>query len=172
MTDQDGVMPADLPSAALPEPRCEATTQSGSRCRNRPLESQRYCRMHIALAGETNALPSAAVTLPGSTAAQESISQAEDVPIEIAGEARADAVAAVEELEVEIRNQADTPAATRDLIANILRLIRENLVRMAPDQLGRVATRPSWSGAMRARFSRINRRRSATRLRVPVGVSA
>ena len=96
--------------------------------------------MHIALAGETSALPSAAVALPGSTAAQESIGMAEDVPIEIAGDARADAVAAVEELEVEIRNQADTPAATRDLMANILRLIRENLARMAPDQLGRAAT--------------------------------
>jgi len=42
--------PAELPSDALPEPRCEATTQSGSRCRNRPIEGQHYCRVHAALA--------------------------------------------------------------------------------------------------------------------------
>jgi 1-acyl-sn-glycerol-3-phosphate acyltransferase len=65
---------------------------------------------------------------------------AEDVPIEVAADPRADATAAVEELEVEIRNHADTPASTRDLLANVLRLIRENMARMAPEQLGRVAT--------------------------------
>jgi len=140
VTDQDSVIPADLPSDALPEPRCEATTQSGSRCRNRPLEGQRYCRMHTALAGEVSALPSAAVVLPGSTAAEEPIGAANDVPIEIAGDARADAVAAVQELEVEIRNRPDTLATTRDLMANLLRLVRENLAPMAPAQLGRVAT--------------------------------
>src|SRR5215212_1777448 len=130
--------PADLPGDALVEPRCEATTQSGSRCRNRPLEGQRYCRIHIALAGEGSALPDAAVALPGSTAAQALTGAAEDVSIEIDGDRRADADAVVEELEVEIRNQADTPATTRDLLANILRLIRENMARMAPDQLARV----------------------------------
>ncbi len=135
MTDQDSVTPADRD--ALLEPRCEATTQSGGRCRNRPLEGQHYCRMHIALAGEISALPSTAVALAGSTAVAEPIDAAEDVPIEIGGDARASAVAAVEELEVEIRNQADTPAATRDFMANVLRLIRENLVRMAPEQLSR-----------------------------------
>jgi 1-acyl-sn-glycerol-3-phosphate acyltransferase len=96
--------------------------------------------MHIALAGEASALPDTAVELSGSTAMPEPISIAEDVPIEIAADPRADAVAAVEELEVEVRNHADTPTATRDLIANVLRLIRENLARMAPDQLGRVTT--------------------------------
>jgi 1-acyl-sn-glycerol-3-phosphate acyltransferase len=140
VTDQDVAPAADLSSDALPEPRCEGTTQSGSGCRNRPLEGQRYCRMHIALAGATSALPSAAVDLLGSTATQDVNDMAEDIPIEIGGDARADAVAAVEELEVEIRNQADTPAATRDLMANVLRLIRENLTRMAPEQLGRAAT--------------------------------
>jgi 1-acyl-sn-glycerol-3-phosphate acyltransferase len=138
VTDLDSVTPADLPSDALAELRCEATTQSGSRCRNRPLEGQRYCRIHTALAGEISALPGAAVTLPGSTAAQAPIDTTADVPNEIAGDARSDAAAAVEELEVEIRNQADTSAPTRDLMANVLRLIRENLARMAPEQLGRV----------------------------------
>jgi 1-acyl-sn-glycerol-3-phosphate acyltransferase len=140
VSEQDSVIQADLPSDALPEPRCEATTQAGSRCRNRPLEGQRYCRMHIALAGEASALPDVAVTLPGSTAVQEPIDMAEDVPIEIAVDPRADAAAAVEELEVEVLNHADTPATTRDLMVNLLRLVRENLARMAPDQLGRVAT--------------------------------
>src|SRR3982751_4914355 len=82
VTDQDGVSPAELPSDALPEPRCEATTQSGSRCRNRPIEGQRYCRVHAALAGQSSALPDGAVALPGSTAT--------DPPIEIAEDRRAD----------------------------------------------------------------------------------
>jgi 1-acyl-sn-glycerol-3-phosphate acyltransferase len=61
-------------------------------------------------------------------------------PAELPSDTRADAVAAVQEIEVEIRNQADTAAETRDLMADLLRLIRENLVRMAPEQLGRAAT--------------------------------
>jgi 1-acyl-sn-glycerol-3-phosphate acyltransferase len=61
-------------------------------------------------------------------------------PAELPSTARADAVAAVQELEIEIRNQADRPAEMRDLMADLLRLIRENLARMAPDQLGRAAT--------------------------------
>jgi 1-acyl-sn-glycerol-3-phosphate acyltransferase len=132
VTDLDRMPPAELPSDALPEPRCEATTQSGSRCRNRPIEGQRYCRVHAALAGQSSALPDGAVALPGSTAT--------DIPIEITEDRRADAAAAVQELEVEIRNQADTSAETRDLMADLLRLIRENLARMAPEQLSRAAT--------------------------------
>jgi 1-acyl-sn-glycerol-3-phosphate acyltransferase len=131
VTDQDALIPADLPIDALPEPRCEATTQTGSRCRNRPLDRQRYCRVHIALGGETSVLPSQTVVLPGGAN--------EDVPIGIAGDARADAAAAVQELEVDIRNQGDAPAQTRDLVADLLRLIRENLMHMAPDPLARAA---------------------------------
>jgi 1-acyl-sn-glycerol-3-phosphate acyltransferase len=87
--------------------------------------------VHAALAGESSALPEAAVDLPGGTSTE--------VPIEIAGDAQSEAAAAVQELEVEIRNQADTPTEARDLIAGLLRLIRENLARMAPEQLPRVA---------------------------------
>ncbi|MEP7188441.1 MAG: lysophospholipid acyltransferase family protein [Roseiflexaceae bacterium] len=62
------------------------------------------------------------------------------IPAELPSDARADAVAAVQELEIEIRNHDDTPAETRDLMADLLRLIRENLARMAPEQFGRAAT--------------------------------
>ncbi|HJZ49123.1 MAG TPA: lysophospholipid acyltransferase family protein, partial [Roseiflexaceae bacterium] len=132
MTDQDRILSQDLPIDALPEPRCQATTQSGSRCRNRPLEGQRYCRVHIALDGQASALPSEAVALESSSA--------EDVPIEFGRDPGADAAATVQEVEVEIRNQGDAPAATRDFLADLLRLIRENLARMAPDRIARAAT--------------------------------
>src|SRR5215218_9164198 len=124
--------PAELPSDALPEPRCEATTQSGSRCRNRPIEGQRYCRVHAALAGQSSALPDGAVALPGSTAT--------DIPIEITEDRRADAAAAVQELEVEIRNQADTSAETRAFMADLLQLIGENQASMANKQLSLATT--------------------------------
>src|SRR5215216_4602687 len=62
------------------------------------------------------------------------------IPAELPSDARADAVAAVQELEIEIRNQADTPTETRDLMVDLLRLIRENLARMAPEQFGRAVT--------------------------------
>src|SRR5262249_33057258 len=101
-------------------------------CRNRPLEGQRYCRVHIALDGQASALPSEAVALESSSA--------EDVPIEFGRDPGADAAAAVQEGEVEIRNQGDAPAATRDFLADLLRLIRENLARMAPDRIARAAT--------------------------------
>jgi 1-acyl-sn-glycerol-3-phosphate acyltransferase len=140
VTDQEHVIPPDQPSDALPEPRCEATTHSGNRCRNRPLEGQRYCRMHIALGGETSVLPSDVITLPGGSSADAQDAAAEDVPIAFAGDAQAQAAAAVQELEVEIRNHGDAPAETRDVIASVLRLIRDNMSRMAPEPLERAAT--------------------------------
>ncbi|HWQ13189.1 MAG TPA: lysophospholipid acyltransferase family protein [Roseiflexaceae bacterium] len=51
---------------------------------------------------------------------------------------RAEAAAAVQELEVEIRNQPEG-AGTRDLAAEALRLIRENLARLSPPALQRAA---------------------------------
>ncbi|HEU5100468.1 MAG TPA: lysophospholipid acyltransferase family protein [Roseiflexaceae bacterium] len=140
MTDQERLIPADQPSDALPEPRCEATTQTGNRCRNRPLEGQRYCRMHVALGGETSVLPSNVVSLPGDSSADTQAGAAEDIRIEKGANAHAQAAAAVQELEVEIRNHGDAPAEARDMIASLLRLIRENLSRMAPEPLARVAT--------------------------------
>jgi 1-acyl-sn-glycerol-3-phosphate acyltransferase len=136
VTEPDNVMPfeppaPDLPMDALAEPRCEAMTRGGSRCRNRPIEGQRYCRVHLALAGEASAVPSEAVVLVGSTA--------EELPIEGAADARAAATAAVQELEVEIRNQGGGQPEARDLAADVLRLIRENLARMTPDAVRRAA---------------------------------
>jgi 1-acyl-sn-glycerol-3-phosphate acyltransferase len=137
VTEQNGLTPIDpvvatLPADAPPEPHCAATTRSGNPCRNRPLDGQRYCRVHAALGGEISALPSAVVVLTGSTA--------EELPIGGATDERAEAAAAVQELEVEIRNQdEDEQAATRDIAASVLRLIRENLVRLRPEAVQRAA---------------------------------
>jgi 1-acyl-sn-glycerol-3-phosphate acyltransferase len=137
MIEQDSAIPVeppvtDLPIDALPEPRCAATTRSGNPCRNRPIEGQRYCRMHLALGGESNVVPSETVLLVGSTAVE--------LPIGDAAEgARAEAAASVQELEVEIRDQGGLQPDTRNLAADILRLIRENLLRMTPDTVQRAA---------------------------------
>ncbi len=53
---------------------------------------------------------------------------------------RAETAAAVQELEVEIRNQTEGPAETRDLAADLLRLIRENLERLRPPALDNVVS--------------------------------
>jgi 1-acyl-sn-glycerol-3-phosphate acyltransferase len=64
----------------------------------------------------------------------------EEIPITNAEPAdeRVAADAAVEELEVEIRNHDSRPE-TRDLAAQVLHLIRENLRRMRPEAFGRAA---------------------------------
>jgi 1-acyl-sn-glycerol-3-phosphate acyltransferase len=119
--------PADPP----PEPRCQATTRTGQQCRNRPLDGQRYCHIHT---------PPAEATEPAS--AEASIEVAQELPIANAPpqeRARAKAVAAVEELEVEIRNQPSSNPEARDLAASALRLLRENLLRMAPQPLRQTA---------------------------------
>ncbi len=155
MSEQNGVIPIenqaiDLPIDALPEPRCHATTRSGQPCRNRPLEGERYCRVHAALEGSASAVPSAAVELVGSTdddaPAREAAWEPPDggAAAEIAGAAPAgqiaDLAAAVEELEVEIRNHETAQPETRDLAAGALRLIRENLLRMPAEAAQRVST--------------------------------
>src|SRR5262245_56584045 len=104
----------------LPEPHCKATTRAGQPCRNRPLEGQSYCRIHAPLDGADSAAPSQAVALIGSSDEQElpiggaEAEPAGDAALEDAG--RAEAAAAVQELEVEIRNH-DEEAARRDLAA-------------------------------------------------------
>jgi 1-acyl-sn-glycerol-3-phosphate acyltransferase len=70
---------------------------------------------------------------------------AADVEIEIAGApsdatVRAAAAATVEELEVEIRNQPDSAGPQRDLAAEVLRLIRENLANLRIPAVERVVT--------------------------------
>lgn len=63
----------------------------------------------------------------------------DEIPIENAALAdeRSAAEAAVQELEVEIRNHEGDRPETRDMAASVLRLIRENLRRMAPEAVGR-----------------------------------
>jgi 1-acyl-sn-glycerol-3-phosphate acyltransferase len=147
VTEQDSVPRAhgaapEHRADPLPEIHCQATTRNGQPCRNRPLDGQSYCRVHAPLDGAYSAAPSQTVTLIGSTDEQElPIGGAEAEPtggatLEDAGQA--EAAAAVQELEVEIRNH-DKEAATRDLAAEALRLIRENLRRMAPEAVQRAA---------------------------------
>ncbi len=65
----------------------------------------------------------------------------EELPIKggsTADAARAEAAAEVQELEVEVRNQAGGPAETRDLAAEALRLIRESLEFMNPQAVQHV----------------------------------
>jgi 1-acyl-sn-glycerol-3-phosphate acyltransferase len=65
----------------------------------------------------------------------------EELPIdlvsELAGEpsARDEATAALEELEIEIRNQDSAAAESRDLAADALQLVRDNLLHMAAEPL-------------------------------------
>jgi 1-acyl-sn-glycerol-3-phosphate acyltransferase len=137
-------------------PHCRAMTRSGQPCRNRPLDGQPYCRMHAALAeppGPT--LQHEAVAEPFDPAAQPEtaipiVTPEEEIPIESAEEEipienaapedeRAAADAAVQELEVEIRNQAGGQPEARDMAASAIRLIRENLRRMGPEAFKRAA---------------------------------
>ncbi len=61
-------------------------------------------------------------------------------PVDAVETLRAETAAAVQELEVEIRNQTEGSAETRDLAADLLRLIRENLERLRPPALDNVVT--------------------------------
>jgi 1-acyl-sn-glycerol-3-phosphate acyltransferase len=74
------------------------------------------------------------------------VAVAEDLPVEHvqwaasgAQGAHAEVAAEIEELEVEIRNQDAEPSEPRDLAADALRLVRENLLRMAPEPLRQAA---------------------------------
>ena len=135
MTQRESLETTDLPIAEqptdpLPELRCQATTRAGQPCRNRPLDGQSYCRVHAPSAVASSATP-AEVSQPGSGSSL-ALPLAEAATAE---RARAAAIDAVEELEVEIRNQPDDQAEERDVAADALRLIRENLMRMTPELL-------------------------------------
>jgi 1-acyl-sn-glycerol-3-phosphate acyltransferase len=139
VTQRDSLEPTGLPIAEhpadpLPEPRCNATTRGGQPCRNRPLDGMPYCRVHASLAGASSATPAEAFHLNGGSAGD--LPPAEAAPAE---RARSAAIDAIEELEVEIRNQAGDQTEERDVAADALRLIRENLMRMAPEPLQQAA---------------------------------
>lgn len=105
----------DATGAAQAEPHCQAITKSGQPCRNRPIDGQIYCRVH--LAAQADAPAGEEISIAGAAPADQ----------------RTSAVAVVEELEVEIRNQDEGQPEVRDMAASALRLIRENLQRMAPE---------------------------------------
>ncbi|HEX9439310.1 MAG TPA: lysophospholipid acyltransferase family protein [Roseiflexaceae bacterium] len=126
--EQPAIPTPEHPADPLPEPRCGAMTRAGQPCRNRPLEGQRYCRLHAPLAGANSAVPAEAVELDGGSDPEEL--PLGNLPLEDA--ARAEVVAALEELEIEIRNQPSDRDGPRDLAADALRLVRENLLRAGP----------------------------------------
>jgi 1-acyl-sn-glycerol-3-phosphate acyltransferase len=118
----------------LPELRCKAITRSGQPCRNRPVEGQAYCHVHAPLAGASSAVPAEAFQLNGESA--EELLVVNNTPAERARDAVIDVV---EELEVEVRNQPGGQSEERDIAADALRLIRENLMRMAPEPFQQAA---------------------------------
>lgn len=136
----------DTPAA----PHCQAITQKGQPCRNRPLEGQRYCRTHAPSAGATDAaMNEAHAPIDGTTS--EEIAITNTPPRETAGGAtiardaaptaaalRNTAAESVQELEIAIRNRPDAAIETRDIAADALRLVRENLARMAPQAVQQV----------------------------------
>ncbi len=125
----------DLPIETI-EHRCHATTKSGQPCRNRPLDGQQYCRIHAGLASASEQIVPNIDEPPIDAATQFD----EEIPIAVAESAdeRAATDAAVQELEVEIRNDDGRPE-TRDLAGYVVRLIRENLRRMRPEAFQRAA---------------------------------
>lgn len=100
-------------------PRCIATTRSGKPCRNLALEGHEYCYVHLQRQ-ETNE------------------GAAQEVPIEeqpqvavVLDAAHASAEEAVRELEVKIRNHDQAaPIEARDMALDMLRLVRENMLRL------------------------------------------
>src|SRR5262245_18114176 len=121
----------DLPIGEI-EHRSHAMTKSGQPCRNRPLDGQHYCRIHAALAGA----PAQAVANIDEPPIDEALQIDEEIPITNAADERIAGEATVEELEVEIHNH-DSRLETRDLAAQVLQLIGENLRRMRPEAFGR-----------------------------------
>lgn len=161
MTQQDQIEQTALstpehPADPLVEPQCRAATRRGQPCRNRPIAGQNYCHIHAPLAGASEAVPSEAVALVGSSDVEElpiggtassqtargvADWQVEELPIggtAPSETARDEAAAVVQELEVDIRNQDTAQPETRDLAVAALRLIGENIARMGPRAVERV----------------------------------
>lgn len=110
--------------------RCIATTRSGKPCRNLALEGQEYCYVHMQKQA------------PEEIPAQEDIQQQEEVPVVVVLDAaHAGADDAVRELEVKIRNHEETTAPdARDMALDMLRLIRENMMRLNSEAAERVGS--------------------------------
>jgi 1-acyl-sn-glycerol-3-phosphate acyltransferase len=121
--ENNGAVPLSDTAA---EPRCQAITREGQQCRNRPLEGQSFCRLHAS--AETSV---GADEVP--------IAGAQPVPADDRAAELADVAAAVQELEVEIRNHQAAQAGAQDFAAGALRLIRENLLRLPAEATQRMA---------------------------------
>ncbi len=110
-------------------PRCIATTRSGKPCRNLALEGQDYCYVHMQKQPSEEE-PVVETQLP---------IQEEAAPIIDA--AHSSAQDAVQELEVKIRNHEESTAPdARDMALDMLRLIRENMMRLNSDAAEQVRT--------------------------------
>src|SRR5262245_54348533 len=121
VSQRDSLEPTGLPipehpADPLPEPRCIATTRGGQPCRNRPLDGQPYCRVHASLAGADSAAPAEAFQLNGGNAG-------ELRPTDAVERTRSAAIDAIEELEVDVRNQPGDQTEARDVAADALRLV-------------------------------------------------
>jgi 1-acyl-sn-glycerol-3-phosphate acyltransferase len=129
---------------------CQAITQKGQPCRNRPQEGQPYCRSHTPATGATGAAlneeiapisgtPSEEIAIlltPQHETASDAASPHERASTDAA--LRNAAAESVQELEIAIRNRPDVAIETRDMAADALRLVRENLARMAPQPVQQV----------------------------------
>lgn len=114
------------PSAEMP--RCIATTRSGKPCRNLALESQQYCFVHLPKNGAKDIVE------------QELPIQDEPQPEPVLDAAHANANEAVHELEVKIRNhEQEAPVEARDMALDMLRLVRENMLRLNSDAAQQVS---------------------------------
>lgn len=94
---------------------------------------------------ETSALDNPSTEIAVDVAQSAPAAEPEEVEVPIAASSESDALraetaAAVQELEVEIRNQTGGSEETRDMAAEVLRLIRENLERLRPPALDKAAT--------------------------------
>lgn len=129
------------PIAEAGAARCQATTRSGQPCRNHALAGQAYCRMHAP--AEPATLPAEELPIDSSPSEELLIELAPgeelELTIENAGDPHAAAMAEVQELEVKIHNQSEGQPEARAMAASALRLIRENLQRMAPEAAQRAA---------------------------------
>jgi 1-acyl-sn-glycerol-3-phosphate acyltransferase len=110
--------------------RCLAITKEGLPCRNRPLPGQQYCAIHTGWQGNVPARPPEPA--PDETAEEIAIEQAEPTGPSAAQQAET----TIQELEVEIRNHAssgDGADDARSMALDLLRLVRENVVRLGAE---------------------------------------
>lgn len=149
----------DQPVEVSAEVRCGAKTRSGSLCRNHPLPGNQFCRVHAPSSqdavpdGAAPAVQTPAIEVPvsqsatmGAVSVPVSAAFEEEVPIAAVSAPdrartltpvgssldhdRATTAAAVQEIEVTIRNQSADQPEVRDMAAAALQLVRESMPHM------------------------------------------